>query len=872
MQIVDAKDARMSKTAVQSPVVTGSSPSIDRFVIPLMSCAYAVILAPMLVFLTAGLPTTFAGMTEVRNEHKIFWPTITVIALFLAVRHRSRFDRRVLQPHIVCLLAYVGLAAFSVVWAFNPAVSLTRLLQQAMVITSVVLPALLAGQAGDMMRGLFLCYACAVLLNVFCVSFGSEMIINDIKLGYPGYFQGKNMLGQFAGVALLLCWHEFLYPGLRRASGIAVAAMAVYLLYWGNSKTALGLSILVPCLAGLVLMARRATRLSLAIILLSIPITYIIATNVVGFGVNRISYMLYGDSSFTGRTTIWDFAHFEIARRPLLGWGYQSFWFVGPEGPALVDAPGWVKFMPNAHNGYLDTILETGFVGLAFLLAFILATLHSIGAVADRNPARAWLLLSLALFVIITNFMESTWFRAFELLWIVFLLVAAETARSWQGVDSAHQSRTGHRILAARVAGGHRMRSVPLRMQSPRSTERRIKSPSNVSSFRRELSASRIGANIERSRSISGQPQEGSVGKKHIERDYESVEFRKFREKKYFSELDVLRGFSILAVVYYHTVPSYFAHFGSNGVTLFFAISGFLITTIILRSKNEDGSFGIRNFYVRRSLRIWPLYYAVLLLYILAVLLFERDALVKQQFFYNLKYFATFTSNWFVAYDQPRVIFYLAWSLAAEEQFYLVWPWVERYLKGVQPALVAGFIVLCTSAAAVLAPSSEPNLLMTIVVGIPPAICCGVILGHLLNKPSTFSAIYLYAGRPASAFMAVQVTLAAVVLLPDAMPLKGTLVALATAFLVATCVVREDNIFTKLSGIRPLMLLGGVSYGVYLLHMLVLNGLRRCEAVMGLSSPLLLFLGTTIVSTLLASLIYRYYERPFIALKDRWTI
>ncbi len=97
--------------------------------------------------------------------------------------------------------------------------------------------------------------------------------------------------------------------------------------------------------------------------------------------------MLYGDSTFTGRTIIWDFLHTQIAKSPLVGWGYQSFWLVGPDGPSVVDAPGWVKDMPNAHNGYLDTMVEMGYVGLLLLLTFIGATLHAVGRLADRDFA-----------------------------------------------------------------------------------------------------------------------------------------------------------------------------------------------------------------------------------------------------------------------------------------------------------------------------------------------------------------------------------------------------------------------------------------------------------------------------------------------------
>src|SRR5439155_15785538 len=128
------------------------------------------------------------------------------------------------------------------------------------------------------------------------------------------------------------------------------------LLFLSDSKTAFGLALICPFLAGLTLIARKITRISPAIILLSIPLCYALLSSVSNFNIERISYMLYGDSSLTGRTVIWDFANYEIGRSPLVGWGYQSFWLV-PDSPAVVDAPGWVKMMPNAHNGYYDTML-----------------------------------------------------------------------------------------------------------------------------------------------------------------------------------------------------------------------------------------------------------------------------------------------------------------------------------------------------------------------------------------------------------------------------------------------------------------------------------------------------------------------------------
>jgi O-antigen ligase len=287
-----------------------------------------------------------------------------------------------------------------------------------------------------MMRGVFLCLALGAVLNVFFVFNNSEAFVNHLK-GYPGYFSGKNALGEFAAIAFLVSLHETLYPLIRRSFGILILVIATVLLFYANSKTSLGLAFIVPCLAGLILVAARLTRISPAILLLFIPFFYIVLSVISGLSMNRVSFWIYGDPTFTGRTLIWDFANSEIARRPLLGWGYQSFWLVGLDGPSVVDAPGWIKNMPNAHNGYVDTKLELGYVGLALLITFILATLHAIGRVADRDRGRAWLLLSLALFVICYSFLESAWMRGYEFLWVMFVIVAAEAGRYWQPLPRA---------------------------------------------------------------------------------------------------------------------------------------------------------------------------------------------------------------------------------------------------------------------------------------------------------------------------------------------------------------------------------------------------------------------------------------------------
>jgi exopolysaccharide production protein ExoQ len=421
----------MPKAALYSTALgqkQSSAPWIDTCsAIPILICIFCLIVDPLINYAdprTHKLQT----MAEPGLSNRIFWPTVIVITIAVAVRHYSRLVKLKFPTPILCLLAYAAFAGASVLWAFRPELSFIRFLQQAMILTSIIIPAMLAARTTDIMRGVFLCFALGSILNVAFLTSDSPSLIK-LTGGYSGYFAGKNALGEFAAPALLFALHETLYRGHRRVLGIVISAIAILLLYLSNSKTALGLALFAPILAGLTLMLSKLTRISPALILLPIPLGYAVLSVLTGNLSNRLSYMLYGDPTFTGRTVIWQFANLEIRRRRLLGWGYQSFWLVGPDAPSIIDAPGWVKNMPNSHNGYYDTMLELGYVGLALLIIFIMATIHAIGRSAERQPTRVWFLLSVALFVILYNFLESFWMRGFEFVWIVFVIVAVEAAR-----------------------------------------------------------------------------------------------------------------------------------------------------------------------------------------------------------------------------------------------------------------------------------------------------------------------------------------------------------------------------------------------------------------------------------------------------------
>jgi O-antigen ligase len=418
-------DSSMNSYRVEPSPRTNSKITI----IPFMACVYATIISPLFLYFSeppAGHGTP--NMLEAGIPNRIFWPMLSVIAIVAFLKNVHRLGRLALPVHMICFLAYATFAGASIAWAFKPDIALTRFAQQVMILTCIILPALQAGIRGDLMRPVFICFAIGTVLNSIFVFDNSHALVAHLN-GYTGYFLGKNYLGEFSTLAFLLALYELRFSGSRRAVAVVVIFLALSLLFLSNSKTALGLAIIIPLASVLTLSVTKVSRLSPAIILVSLLLCFMVLSKVTGINTSRLSYIIYGDPTFTGRTTIWEYVKTEISHRPLLGWGYQSFWLVGLDGPSVLNGWGWIKKMPNAHNGYYDTMLELGYVGFTLLIAFIVSTLHAVGRVARRDPVKAWMLLSLILYVILYNLLESLWMRAFEMVWVVFAIVAAELCR-----------------------------------------------------------------------------------------------------------------------------------------------------------------------------------------------------------------------------------------------------------------------------------------------------------------------------------------------------------------------------------------------------------------------------------------------------------
>ena len=170
-------------------------------------------------------------------------------------------------------------------------------------------------------------------------------------------------------------------------------------------------------------------------------------------------------------------------------------------------------------------------------------------------------------------------------------------------------------------------------------------------------------------------------------------------------QLDAIRGLAVLLVLLHNTdiYPSLHLGFisanGWMGVDLFFVMSGFLITGILVDTKESKGYF--KNFYARRCLRIWPLYYSALLfMFVIVPLLRPSEA----QTIFEARSspwwsYPLFLQNFLVPIPAAATgLLGVTWSLAVEEQFYLVWPLVVRFCGEAQLRKIA-IAVICTSPA-----------------------------------------------------------------------------------------------------------------------------------------------------------------------------
>lgn len=328
---------------------------------------------------------------------------------------------------------------------------------------------------------------------------------------------------------------------------------------------------------------------------------------------------------------------------------------------------------------------------------------------------------------------------------------------------------------------------------------------------------------------------------------------------------DGLRALSVMLVIMSHasiwtrleiTNPGVLATFSAHaGVNVFFVLSGFLITNLLISEHKATGTISYRKFFMRRALRIFPLYFlAVTLLFI-----FDKTNLSKIPDC-SFLFAYTYTLNF-----APRACTFSSmshfWSLAVEEHFYLLWPLVFLLGKRIACTCALIFATVCLLAPPVLAgwfPGVSVNR-WTIPAAAPIAFGCIVAFIYTHHHVSNF-----FASQKNAPF----ILLAAITGLASPAFLSSELVWLmAVSLLLLYVIYNQNSWLVRALEVKPLASLGVISYGLYVWQgVFTGNGPYRSGGIFPPSVELGLWL-----TFLAAPLSYMFFERPMLALKRRFS-
>jgi len=336
-------------------------------------------------------------------------------------------------------------------------------------------------------------------------------------------------------------------------------------------------------------------------------------------------------------------------------------------------------------------------------------------------------------------------------------------------------------------------------------------------------------------------------------------------------QLDTLRALAVGLVMVEHyggrTINNYVPiGAGTVGVGCFFTLSGFLITSILLKSFDsaEKRSLAFGTFYLRRFLRLMPAFYAV----ILALVLLGIEPVAS-----SWPWHASYLTNIWVMFGNPSNVF---WSLAVEEQFYLLWPLAimvtpRRWLAPLTIGLIAlSFVfkiaVYRSGISLTEARGLLPNNFDLLALGCLLAMAC-----YRDGRPNTFD---WYTGRVATVFTIVAWTCLALAIASWSAYGSASILRFFTnnllcgvffAWLVLNAAIGFNGWLGKLFNLKPLQYVGQISYGIYLVH----NWMPKVVEKYAGNSLSRVELGLIVVTATFAVCIlsWHFFEKPILGLR-----
>lgn len=328
-----------------------------------------------------------------------------------------------------------------------------------------------------------------------------------------------------------------------------------------------------------------------------------------------------------------------------------------------------------------------------------------------------------------------------------------------------------------------------------------------------------------------------------------------------------LEKFGLNPLVYQnHALEKVFwNNLGSHSVTVFFVLSGFLITWLLQKEKEHHKTIDVKKFYLRRMLRIWPLYYLYLLIVVGVTLAFQEHLHFKSLLLY------IFLAPNVHSVLGPRIqLLAHYWSLGVEEQFYLFWPWFN--LKARSILNLALILILIFVATRLALHFIYPGSIFEKFIRITRMQCIMIgAAGAILFKRRNFFFLNLIDNKVTQAICWVILSLIAFSQFPSIRLFDAEIISIISLFII----IGQLKIKNRVINLEKPMLhfLGSISFGIYIFHPLVIFLFVKLFNHPGVDAPLkyvLVYSSIITFTVLLSYLSYNYFEKYFLALKIKF--
>jgi len=362
------------------------------------------------------------------------------------------------------------------------------------------------------------------------------------------------------------------------------------------------------------------------------------------------------------------------------------------------------------------------------------------------------------------------------------------------------------------------------------------------------------------------------------------------KQRFYYPELDGLRFIAFL-LVFIHNAPyiesskgwALLHDYGWIGVDLFFCLSAFLITKLLDIEHEREGKINIASFYMRRILRIWPLYFFYIILIILFPVLLQRN---NNYEFMQIAGLATFTFNFVYAYLFPIVItlFIHLWTISFEEQFYLVIPWSIRGITRVVPKTRMGILTIIFLLASAIRAIFIYLQFKHPAIYILPFARFEALLGGMAIGLGLFDNLFHNIKSWILFLLGVALN-SAIFALPKIYEINWYLmlsylfVGAGMSLILFSVTRKESSLLRNLLSNPPTVYLGKISYGLYVFHLISIRLANQIyDKILstnhtGLADRTVLVFITGLMITIIISILsYNLIEKPFLRLKEKFSL